>query len=229
MGAVTTPRTVSEAKYAYWHTIVDLCNKSGIPKVEWCRSNCISIKTFNHYEGIFERQERRSSYYKGSYSQTKIREKEVATTQSNEEVKTPKEDRVEQPEQNLEVSIVETVQATADDSASDPSMRIGRDPERYFEIPMSGDHYYIGRDSDGNRKVERYTETEAEADAVIDTEVEPIETEPLSAGPEVMPHSPGTDTSEGITIEADGFKLTIGTNVSEESLRNILKVVQGNA
>ncbi len=51
--------SVSEAKYTYWHTIVNLAEASEMPKTEWCRKNCISIKTFNHYEGIFRRQEAR--------------------------------------------------------------------------------------------------------------------------------------------------------------------------
>ncbi len=56
--------SVSEAKYTYWHTIVDLAEASEMPKAEWCRKNCISIKTFNHYEGIFRRQEARKVSYK---------------------------------------------------------------------------------------------------------------------------------------------------------------------
>ena len=51
--------TVSEAKYTYWHAIVDMANASDLSKEEWCRKNCISIKTYNHYEGVFKRQETR--------------------------------------------------------------------------------------------------------------------------------------------------------------------------
>lgn len=55
--------SVNEARYTFWHTIVDLAQDSGMPKAEWCRKNCISIKTFNHYEGIFRRQEERKNSY----------------------------------------------------------------------------------------------------------------------------------------------------------------------
>ena len=42
---------------------MELANASGMPKVEWCRKNCISMKTFSHYEGIFRRQEARKTAY----------------------------------------------------------------------------------------------------------------------------------------------------------------------
>ena len=47
---------MSEAKYRYWEEIIRIAKDSGIEKETWCRQNCISIKTFNHYEGIFRRK-----------------------------------------------------------------------------------------------------------------------------------------------------------------------------
>ena len=55
--------SVNEARYTLWHTIVDLAKASEMPKVEWCRKNFIPIKTLNHYEGIFKRQEGREDSY----------------------------------------------------------------------------------------------------------------------------------------------------------------------
>jgi len=55
--------SVNEARYTFWQTILDLAKASGMPKAEWCRKNCISIKTFNHYEGIFRRKEARKAFY----------------------------------------------------------------------------------------------------------------------------------------------------------------------
>lgn len=237
MGAVTTPRTVSEARYAYWRTIVDLAKESGIPKVEWCRSNCISIKTFNHYEGIFERQERRTSYYKGSHSQIGIGRDEVSVEETNEESTVATDDNQGQ-EEDQEVLAEEAVHDSVHDNVPEQGKRIGTDPERYFEIPFSEDHYYIGEDSNGIRKAWRFEENGAGSgnDTEAETETHPVtDTDPgngnksAGMGSGVMSHSSGTETSEGLTIEADGFKLTIGANVSEESLRNILKVVKGNA
>lgn len=58
--------TVGEAKYTYWQSMIELANASGMGKEEWCRKNCVSIKTFNHYEGVFSRQEaRRGEYEEG--------------------------------------------------------------------------------------------------------------------------------------------------------------------
>ena len=42
--------TVGEAKYAYWRTMLEIVSASGMEKEEWCRRNCVSIKTFQHYE-----------------------------------------------------------------------------------------------------------------------------------------------------------------------------------
>ena len=42
--------TVGEAKYAYWRTMLEIASASGMEKEEWCRRNCVSIKTFQHYE-----------------------------------------------------------------------------------------------------------------------------------------------------------------------------------
>ena len=47
---------MNEAKYRYWKEIIGIAKNSGIEKEAWCRQNCISIKTFNHYEGIFRRK-----------------------------------------------------------------------------------------------------------------------------------------------------------------------------
>ena len=237
MGAVTTSRTVNEARYAYWRTIVDLAKESGIPKVEWCRSNCISIKTFNHYEGIFERQERRTSYYKGSHSQIGTGRDEVSAAETDEGSAITVANNQGRAE-DQEVTVAEAVQDSAHDNITEQGKRIGTDPERYFEIPFSEGHYYIGEDSNGIRKVERFEENGADSgnDTEVETEAHPVtDTDPgngnksVGMGSGVMSHSSGTETSEGLTIEADGFKLTIGANVSEESLRNILKMVKGNA
>ena len=140
MGAVTTSRTVSEARYAYWRTIVDLAKESGIPKVEWCRSNCISIKTFNHYEGIFERQERRTSYYKGSHSQIGTGRDEVSAAETDEGSAITVANNQGRAE-DQEVTVAEAVQDSAHDNITEQGKRIGTDPERYFEIPFSEDHY----------------------------------------------------------------------------------------
>lgn len=51
--------TVGEAKYTYWRTMLEIASASGMEKEEWCRRNCVSIKTFQHYEGIFRRQDAR--------------------------------------------------------------------------------------------------------------------------------------------------------------------------
>ena len=53
--------TVTEAKYTYWRNVIDIATESGIEKEEWCRKNCISVKTFNHYQGVFHRQEARKT------------------------------------------------------------------------------------------------------------------------------------------------------------------------
>ena len=74
--------SVSEAKYTYWHTIIDLAKASGVPKEEWCRKNCISIKTFNHYEGVFRRQEARNYSYrrKAVLKMKRIKDKAMNTS-----------------------------------------------------------------------------------------------------------------------------------------------------
>lgn len=59
-------QTVSEAKYTYWHSIIDIAASSGLSKEEWCRKYKIALKTFNHYEGIFKRQEARGYVYGGT-------------------------------------------------------------------------------------------------------------------------------------------------------------------
>ena len=53
--------SLSKAKYTYWHSIIEIAKESGLPKEEWCRKNCISIKTFNHFQGIFDRQDQRAA------------------------------------------------------------------------------------------------------------------------------------------------------------------------
>ena len=249
MGAVTTPRTVSEARYAFWRTIVDLAKESGIPKAEWCRSNCISLKTFNHYEGIFERQARRTSYYKGSRSQSWMGRGEASVVETDGESTTATDD-CQGRAGDQEVSAVESVQDATGNNPLEQTKRIGTDPERYFEIPLSGERYFIGEDSTGTRKVERYEETEndsgaeaeneagadSEANVGVGTKSDSVADTEATTGNgsanaefEVMSHSSRAETAEGITIEADGFKLTIGANVSVESLGNILKAVKGNA
>lgn len=55
--------TVGEAKYTYWKSMMEMAASSGLSKAEWCRKNCVSIKTFNHYESIFKRQETRANSY----------------------------------------------------------------------------------------------------------------------------------------------------------------------
>ena len=52
---------LSKAKYTYWHSVIEIAADSGLSKEEWCRRNCVSIKTFNHFEGIFKRQNQRAA------------------------------------------------------------------------------------------------------------------------------------------------------------------------
>ena len=56
-------QTVNEARYTYWHSIVDIATRSGLSREEFCRKYKISLKTFIHYEGIFQRQKERGYVY----------------------------------------------------------------------------------------------------------------------------------------------------------------------
>ena len=56
-------QTVSEAKYTYWKSIIDIAAESGLSKEEFCSKYKIAIKTFNHYEGVFQRQRERGYIY----------------------------------------------------------------------------------------------------------------------------------------------------------------------
>ena len=55
--------TVNEARYIFWHTVIDLWQASGQPKDEWCWKNKVPLKTFVHYESIFRRQKARGYVY----------------------------------------------------------------------------------------------------------------------------------------------------------------------
>ena len=37
--------TVNEARYTFWHTVIDLWQASGQPKDEWCWENKLPLKT----------------------------------------------------------------------------------------------------------------------------------------------------------------------------------------
>lgn len=56
-------QTVNEAKYTYWHTIIEIWQASEKSKEEWCWENKIPLKTLVHYEGIFRRQNARGYVY----------------------------------------------------------------------------------------------------------------------------------------------------------------------
>ena len=56
-------QTVNEARYTFWHTVIDLWQASDKPKDEWCWENKLPLKTFVHYEGIFRRQKARGYVY----------------------------------------------------------------------------------------------------------------------------------------------------------------------
>lgn len=56
-------QTVSEAKYTYWHSIIDIAAESGLSREEFCQRYKIALKTFRHYEGIFQRQKARGYVY----------------------------------------------------------------------------------------------------------------------------------------------------------------------
>ena len=58
-----TMQTVNEARYTFWHTVIDLWQASDKPKDEWCWENKLPLKTFVHYEGIFRRQKARGYVY----------------------------------------------------------------------------------------------------------------------------------------------------------------------
>ena len=55
--------TVNEARYTFWHTVIDLWKASGQSKDEWCWENKLPLRTFVHYEGIFRRQKARGYVY----------------------------------------------------------------------------------------------------------------------------------------------------------------------
>lgn len=52
---------VSRAKYTYWKSLIAIAGDSGLPVEEWCRKNCISIKTYRHFEGVLRRQAARNA------------------------------------------------------------------------------------------------------------------------------------------------------------------------
>lgn len=107
--------SVSEAKYTYWHTIIVLAKASGVPKEEWCRKNCISIKTFNHYEGVFRRQEARNYSYRRKDAASSISGFEETVTSSGNRGTT---------EENV--------------GTEKPDVQMGTNKARYFEVPMPG-------------------------------------------------------------------------------------------
>ena len=81
-------QTVNEARYTFWHTVVEIWQASGKQKDEWCWENKISLKTFVHYEGIFRRQKARGYNYRKPEEKStttepvQLSEKDQAETES---------------------------------------------------------------------------------------------------------------------------------------------------
>jgi len=100
-------------------------------------------------------------------------------------------------------------------------VHIGANKTRYFEVPMSDrkEPVPIIKEEKRDKKTKLSRKTAAGGDPPV-KEILEQETEKSTDR---------TDSSETITIEADGIKLVIGSNVGEEALRNILKVVQRHA
>ena len=262
--------SVSEAKYTFWHTIVALADASGMPKEEWCRKNCISLKTFKHYEGIFRRQEaRKETYYKegaaGRVAGASLERLKRADTGTSSEGQI---ERVGQPADEVEgaetddtspVAFLDKPSETDGLNAGNESVELiksadsakstetsGADKGRYFEVPMSDRNQRKGEggqnkgqkskasapvvaEPDNPETMEPSIEEEADR-AVAARQTERTGQE---GHHEIMSHTAGVSDEgsarDAITIEADGFKLVIGSDVGEEALRNILKAVQGNA
>ncbi len=138
--------SVSEAKYTYWHTIVDLAEASEMPKAEWCRKNCISIKTFNHYEGIFRRQEARKASYNKEDSDGKLIG-DVDGTDKSASLRTSNYRQADGSEESV-ISVSNEADTTDQDgeltdakgymNLPDSGETTGEDKARYFEVPMPG-------------------------------------------------------------------------------------------
>ena len=124
-------QTVSEARYTYWHSIVDIATNSGLSKEEWCRKYKIAIKTFNHYEGIFQRQEAKGYVYGGMGQEL------VNGTQVEAEAKD-----AAAPEQNIKEDVEQSEIGTNGENRIIRS-REKKEPEVkesiYVEIPMPED------------------------------------------------------------------------------------------
>lgn len=234
--------SVKEARNRFWHTIVELANTSGMPKAEWCRKNCISMKTFSHYEGIFRRQEARKAAYnkaevddgtakdspesfKKIHAETSGSERTGKTEQIAEELEEPATDDTSMmkvidtssEESGLKTGI-EPDQPAGSAESEKSNESAGVEKGRYFEVPISGRSGFLPIEKEaGKQKKSRKLKTAALAEA------EPNKPERAES---FIEEGTAKDT---ITIEADGIRLVIGSDVGEETLRNILKAVQKHA
>ena len=217
--------TVSEAKYAYWRSIIALAAESGIPKAEWCRKNCISVKTFNHYQGIFRRQDARRDHGSGTEMDSFLPAQEDSSVSSTEDILTHASETVDDSEggsgqagaapvgedlieEDKELSCVDEMKSPETEGVSQENERedeVGDPESRFFEIPMASRSQLV---------VEECAPSAVE------------KTEPL---PQLSVITDGVNPGDGLILEVGGFKLHIHDGVTEETLRTVWKVVGGGA
>lgn len=228
--------SVNEARYTFWHTIVDLEKASGLPKAEWCRKNCISIRTFNHYEGIFKRQEVREALHYKEEEDKQYSEVENTINELNgvEEIFT--KDFVDastdstNKKKHRELSGCKSVESknTVEEMGS-----TGK--SRYFEVPKPGRAEPVSSIMESKIAAREGIKSELPSKVSSSTDRQgKLERSGNLAGTirekdENMSCSFGAVPTDAITIEANGFRVVVGNGIGGADLEKILKAVQDNA
>ena len=213
--------TVSEAKYVYWRSIIALAIESGMPKEEWCKKNCISVKTFNHYQGIFRRQDARRTSGSGTEMNSHHLAQEDSLVSDTEDIRTDASETADESmdefgqvgedlmeEEDSDSSCGDDMASVENEGLSLEKERKGEavDSEsRFFEIPMSSNSQMVVEEI--TLPDEEKTERLPRLSVIIDN---------VSSG-------------DGLILEVGGFKLHIHDGVTEETLRTVWKVVGGGA
>ena len=161
---------VSRAKYTYWHTIIDLAKASGMPEEDWCRSNCISFRTYRHYDGIFRRQEGRKYFYAKWKQENQAEQKEQVEQRNQaekEEAKASDKDPMAKNQSSIETQ-----------DAAKTRTEKSREDSRYFEIPMEA----VKADQDVSLSIQDLTDSNAELVEVEERMIDKNEAEEQAEG-----------------------------------------------
>lgn len=225
-------QTVSEAKYTYWRSIIDIAAASGLSREEFCWKYKISLKTFRHFEGIFKRQEARGYVYHRKEEAKEGTGGQISGNDENDRTGMAGHSDVSVPDgQDVQVLSGKGLgkpkkaegQGKPERIAGSRNTRNTDGRSRYVEIPMvedeaGNDIHTVDTDDIGKQDSPEDQESLKSPDGM--ERAENLET---------VADNPADIPRRSVELNVGGCRIAIGEDVDEATLISILKAVSANA